>query len=224
MGRLHPDDVVGLVRHRAVELPRLRRAQAGACASGRDCGRSAWSLAQPGWRKTGTPAAERMHGPSATSTDRQARTAYPRDAWELRGRGRPVRPSPDTCRSSQAGRSRPRGSADRTWNARVWRSMAFTAPRTRREHPAPAGGEPVEVKPPALVSSVTPPIFAVFRAVPDEAGLDAAVAALTACYSRRRSSQMSLRTRQQSMGRRPARPTPAICYASNFPSPGDWLT
>jgi len=34
------------------------------------------------------------------------------------------------------------------------------------------------VKPPALVSTVTPPIFAVFRAVPDEAGLDAAVAAL----------------------------------------------
>lgn len=86
------------------------------------------------------------------------------------------------------------------------------------------GANQSRVKPPALVSTVTPPIFAVFRAVPDEAGLDAAVAALTACYSRRRSSQMSLRTRQQSMGRRPARPTPAICYASNFPSPGDWLT
>jgi len=34
------------------------------------------------------------------------------------------------------------------------------------------------VKPPALVSTVAPPIFAVFRVVPDEAGLDAAVAAL----------------------------------------------
>jgi len=34
------------------------------------------------------------------------------------------------------------------------------------------------VKPPALVSTVAPPIFAVFRAVPDEAGLGAAVAVL----------------------------------------------
>lgn len=34
------------------------------------------------------------------------------------------------------------------------------------------------MKPPALVSTVAPPIFAVVRAVPDEAGLEAAVAAL----------------------------------------------
>ena len=35
-----------------------------------------------------------------------------------------------------------------------------------------------DLQPPALVSIVAPPIFAVFRVVPDEAGLDAAVAAL----------------------------------------------
>lgn len=49
------------------------------------------------------------------------------------------------------------------------------------------------MKPPALVSTVAPPIFAVVRAVPDEAGLEAAV---MACHVRRRSPQMSPRTRQ----------------------------